>query len=62
MEKKKKKKKKIPKTLKNLKTYIDYSQTIDDVYENLHYNLTKKRKILKVFADVIAVMESLIKN
>ena len=50
------------KTLKNLKTYIDYSQTIDDVYENLHYNLTKKRKILKVFADVIAVMESLIKN
>ena len=30
---------------KNSKAFIDYSQTIDNVYENLEdYNLTKKRK------------------
>ena len=30
-------------TLKNPKAFIDYSQTIDDVYENLEdYNSTKK--------------------
>ena len=32
------------KTLKNPKSFIEYSQTIDDVYENLEdYNPTKKR-------------------
>ena len=32
-------------TLKNRKAFIDYSQTIDDVYENLGgYNPTKKTK------------------
>ena len=45
--------------LKNRKAFIDYSQTIDDVYENLEdYNPTKKRKVLIVFYDMIADMES----
>ena len=31
------------KALKHPKTFIDYSKTIDDAYENLeNYNLTKK--------------------
>ena len=30
----------------NSKAFIDYSKTVDDVYENLEdYNLTKKRKV-----------------
>ena len=45
--------------LKNLKALIDYSQTIDDVYENLeYYNPAKKRRVLAVFGDMIADMES----
>ena len=33
---------------KNLKAFIDYSQTADDVYENLEdYNPKKKRRLLK---------------
>ena len=45
--------------LKNPKTFIDYSWKIDDVYENLeYYNSTKKRRVLVVFVDVIADMES----
>ena len=45
--------------LKNSKTFIDYSQTIDDVYENLEdYNPTKKRRVLIVFDDLIADMKS----
>ena len=44
--------------LKNPKAFIDYSQTIDDVYENLEdYNPTKKRRVLIVFDDMIADME-----
>ena len=47
------------KTLKNPKAFIDYSQTIDDVYENLEeFNATKKRRMLIVFDDMIADMES----
>ena len=47
------------KTLKNPKAFIDYSQTIEDIYENLEdYNPTKKRIVLKVFDDIIADMES----
>ena len=47
------------KILKNLKTFIDYLQTIDDVYENLEdYNPTKKRRVLIVFDDMIPDMES----
>ena len=38
---------------------IDYSQTIDGIYENLKdYNPTKKRRVLIVFDDVIAHMKS----
>ena len=45
--------------LKNLKTFIDYSQTIDGVYENLEdYNSTKERRVLIVFDDMLADMES----
>ena len=45
--------------LKNPKALIDYSQTIDDVYENLEdYNQTKKRRVLIVFDDKISYMES----
>ena len=47
------------KRLKNLKAFIDYSQTIDYVYENLEdYNPAKKRKVLIVFDDMIADMEA----
>ena len=45
--------------LKNPKAFIDYLQTIDGVYENLEdYNPTKKRRVLIVFDDMIAYMES----
>ena len=47
------------KKLKNLKAFIDYSQTIDYVYENLEdYNPTKKRKVLTVFDDMIVDMDA----
>ena len=36
-----------------------HSSTIDDVYENLeYYNPTKKRRVLIVFDDMIADIES----
>ena len=45
--------------LKNPKTFIDYSQTIDDAYENLEdCNPTKKRRVLIVFDDMIRWYES----
>ena len=35
--------------------FIEYSNTMDDVYNNIDdYNLRRKRKILIVFDDVIA--------
>ena len=44
---------------KNAKVFIDYSQTICDVYENLEeHNATKKGKVLIFFADMIADIES----
>ena len=47
------------KTLNNPNAFIDYSQTIDYVYENLEdYNPTKKRRVLIVFDDMVADMES----
>ena len=50
------------KKLKNPKAFIYYSQTVDDVYENLEeYGPTKKRRVLIVFDDMIADMESNIK-
>ena len=46
------------KTPKNPKAFIDYSQTIDDVSENLEdYNPTKKRRVLIVFDDMTTDME-----
>ena len=45
--------------LKSSKAFIDCSQTIGDVYENLEdYNPTKKMRVLIVFNDMIADMES----
>ena len=47
------------KKLKNPRPFIDYSQTIDDVYKNLEkYNSTKKREVLVVIDDMIADMEA----
>ena len=47
------------KELKNTMAFIEYSQTIDEVYENLeNYNPTKKEKVLKVFDDMIAEIEA----
>ena len=47
------------KTIKNPKEFIDYSQTIGDVHENLEdYNPTKKRKVFIAIDDKIADMES----
>ena len=44
---------------KNPKAFIDYSETIDDVYQNLvNYNPTNKRRVLIVFDYMIADMES----
>ena len=47
------------KILKDPKAFIDDSQTIDHVYENLEdYNPTKKRSALIVFDQMIADIES----
>ena len=47
------------KKLKNPKALTDYSQIIDDVYENLEdYNPTKKMRVLIAFDDMTADMES----
>ena len=47
------------KLLKSPKVFINYSQIIEDVYENLEdYNPTKKGRVLIVFDDMIADMES----
>ena len=44
--------------LKHPKTFVDYSQTIDNVYENLEdYNPTKIMRVSIVFDDLIADME-----
>ena len=46
-------------SLKNPKAFVDYSQTVDDVYGHLEdYNPTKKRRVLIVFDDMISDMES----
>ena len=45
--------------LKNPKAFIDYSQTIDNVYESFEdYNATKKKKVVIVFDYLLADMES----
>ena len=46
------------KILKSPKAFIDYSQAIDDVYENQEdYDLTQKRRVLIAFDDIIADIE-----
>ena len=43
------------KNLNDPSAFIEYSNTMDDVYNNIdHYNLKRKRKILIVFDDMIA--------
>ena len=43
------------KHLNNPKAFIDCSNTMNDVYENIdHYNLNRRRKVLIVFDDMIA--------
>ena len=45
--------------IKITEAFIDYLQTIDDVYEFLkHYNLTKKWKVLILFAGMTADMKA----
>ena len=47
------------KTIISPKEFIDYLQTIDDIYENLEdYNAAKKRRVLLVFHAMMADMES----
>ena len=49
----------IKKKQQKTKALIDYSQTIDDVYENLEdHNPTKKRTVLIVLDDMMADIES----
>ena len=44
--------------MKNPKTFIDYSQTTDDVYEQLEdYNPTNRKRVLIVFDDMMTDME-----
>ena len=43
------------KHVNNPNAFIECSNTMDDVYENIHdYNSSRKRKILIVFDDMIA--------
>ena len=43
------------KNYNNASTFIEYFNTMDDVYNNIdHYNSKRKRKILIVFDDMIA--------
>ena len=45
------------KKFKNPNTFVNFSQTIDYVYDNLEkYNPKKKRKVLLVFNDIIPDM------
>ena len=45
------------KQLNDPKAFIECSNTMDDVYENIDdYNPTSERKILIVFDDMIAVL------
>ena len=47
--------------LKNPTAFMDYSQTINDVYANLEdCNPVKERRVLIVFDDMIADMEFLL--
>ena len=53
----KKRKKAGIKHLNDPNAFMECSNTVDDVYENINdYNLSRKRKILIVFDDMIADM------
>ena len=53
----KKRKKAGIKHLNDPNAFMECSNTMDDVYENINdYNLSRKRKILIVFDDMIADM------
>ena len=44
---------------KKLKAFINYSQTVDDIYEYLEdYDPMKKKKVLVVTQDIIEDMEA----
>ena len=38
----------------SFKAYIEYSDDIDDIQQNIEYNPNKKHKILIIFDDMIA--------
>ena len=43
----------------DLKSFMEYSNTMDDVYDNIdNYNPNRSRKILIVFDDIIADMNT----
>ena len=45
------------KYLNDSKTFIEYSNDMDDIYENItEYNINKKQEILIVFIDMIPDM------
>ena len=45
------------KYLNNLNTFIECSDTMDDVYESIHdYNSNRKRKVFIVFDDIAVIM------
>ena len=47
------------KYLNDSKTFIEYSNNLDDIYKNIkEYNPNKKQKILIVFNDIVADMLS----
>ena len=47
------------KHLNNSSAFIQCSNAMDDVYDNIdHYNLSRKRKILIVFDDMIAEVKT----
>ena len=42
------------KNLNDPNAFVECSNTIDDVYENIYYNSSRKRKILIISDDMIA--------
>ena len=45
------------KHLNDSKTFIEHSNTMDDVYEDINeYNTARKRKVLIVFDDILQIL------
>ena len=45
------------KHLNDSKTFIEHSNTMDDVYEDINeYNTARKRKVLIVFNDILQIL------